>query len=102
MVDKEFLEVKCPDCGNILIVNKRSGEVVEVREPILEESTGDRFEDAFKKVKDSKATLEDRFEAARAKEKERQSKLDSLFKEGLERAREEGVNEKPKRDFDLD
>lgn len=101
-MDEKFIEVKCPECETILIVNRKTGKVEEVRKPILEESTGDRFEDAFKKVKQSKDTLEDRFAQAKAREREKAAKLDALFKENLDKAREKGPIEKPEREFDLD
>ena len=101
-MNEDFLEVTCPECKTILIVNKRSGKVVEVRKPILEESTGDRFEDAFQKVKRSKGELEKKFEEARERERTKMDRLNAIFKEGLDQAKKEGPITKPKRDFDLD
>lgn len=101
-MNEDFLEITCPECKTILIVNKRTGKVVEVRKPILEDSTGDRFEDAFQKVKRSKSDLEKKFAEARERERTKMDRLDALFKEGLEQAKKEGPITKPKRDFDLD
>ena len=66
-MNDQFIEVKCPECETVLIVQRKTGKIVETRKPILEESSGNRFEDAFKKVKQSHDTLESRFEEARAK-----------------------------------
>lgn len=101
-MSEEFLEITCPDCNTILIVRRRDGKVMETRKPILEDSTGDRFEDAFLKVKRSKSEIEKKVEAAREKEKTKMDRLNALFKEGLERTQKEGPIQKPKRDFDLD
>ncbi len=99
---EDFLEVTCPGCKTILIVNRRSGKVVEVRKPILEDSSGDRFEDAYRKVKGSKDEIEKKVEAARERERSKMDRLNQLFKEGLEQAEKEGPIQKPKRDFELD
>jgi uncharacterized Zn finger protein (UPF0148 family) len=98
----ETITVTCPCCQTILIVERRSGKVVEQRKPILEESTGDRFEDAFLKVKKQKEILEEKFLKARQKESEKKEKLEKLFKESLQRAQEEGPPEKPQKPIDFD
>jgi uncharacterized Zn finger protein (UPF0148 family) len=101
MVD-DFLKVTCPDCKHILIVNRRDGKVVEVRKPLLEESTGDRFQDAMLKVKRSTNELEKKVEGAKERERQKMDRLNQIFKEGLEQARKEGPVEKPQSDLDLD
>lgn len=98
----DFLKVTCPDCKHILIVNRRDGKVVEVRKPLLEESTGDRFEDAMLKVKRSTSEIEKKVESAQERERQKMERLNQLFKEGLEQARKEGPVEKPRREMDLD
>ncbi|HEX2973054.1 MAG TPA: hypothetical protein VHP11_12020 [Tepidisphaeraceae bacterium] len=98
----DFFEITCPDCKNILIVRRRDGKVMEVRKPILEESTGDRFDDAFLKVKRSQSEIEKKFEAAREKEKNKMERLNALFKEGMERTQKEGPIKRPEREVDLD
>ena len=55
-MDKE-LKITCPDCGVILVVDRISGKVIEARKPIGEQSTGDRFTDAFTKVKKDKERI---------------------------------------------
>jgi hypothetical protein len=98
----EFFEIACPDCKTILIVRRRDGKIAEQRKPILAESTGDRFEDAFLKVKRSKGEIEKKVEEAREKEKTKMDRLNALFKEGLERTQKEGPIKKPERELDLD
>lgn len=99
---EDYLKVTCPECKNILVINRRDGKVVEVRKPILEESTGDRFQDAMLKVKRSSTELEKKIESAQERERSKMDRLNQLFKEGLDQARKEGPVEKPKRDMDLD
>ncbi|HNM46487.1 MAG TPA: hypothetical protein PKH51_05655 [Candidatus Sumerlaeota bacterium] len=97
----ETLNVTCPDCKNVLVVNKKTGQVIEVRRPILEDSTGDRFEDARQKVLDSKNRAEKLFQEAKQKEKDKFAKLDALFKEKRDELKDKPI-EKPDRPIDLD
>ncbi|MCL5270431.1 MAG: hypothetical protein M1457_07765 [bacterium] len=99
---EEFFEITCPECKTVLIVRRRDGKLVETRKPILEESTGDRFEDAFLKVKRSKTEIDRKVEEARERERTKMDRLNALFKEGLEQAQKEGPAQKPKREVDLD
>jgi hypothetical protein len=98
----DTIKVTCPGCKCILIVEKKSGKVIEQRRPIIEETTGDRFEDAFLKVKRQKEILEEKFTKAQKKESEKKEKLEKLFKESMQRAQEEGGDEKPHKPIDLD
>ncbi len=98
----EFFEVNCPGCQTILIIRRRDGKLVETRKPILEESSGDRFEDAFEKVRRSKGDIEKKVEEARERERVKMDRLDVLFKEGMSKAEQEGPVSKPEREMDLD
>jgi hypothetical protein len=98
----DFIKVTCPECNCILVVNKKTGEVVETRKPILEETTGDRFKDAFLKVKRSSALTEEKFRAAQEREKDKSKKLDALFSEKLKEIKEKGETGPPERPMDLD
>lgn len=100
-MNEEFFEIPCPDCKTILIIRRRDGKLIETRKPIVEDSTGDRFEDAFLKVKRSQSEIEKKVEQAKEKEKTKMDRLNALFKEGIERSKE-GPIEKPKREVDLD
>lgn len=99
---KEFHEVKCPDCQTILIVRSRDGKVVEVRRPILEDSTGDRFEDAMIKVRGEKDAVAKKFEEAKAREKDKISRLNKLFDDRLKEVKAEGPVEKPFNPMEMD
>ncbi len=98
----EFLKITCPCCDTILVIDRIKGNIVETREPIVDESSGDRFEDAFEKVRHAKEAAEAKFTEAQQKERERKAKLESLFNDGLKRAKDEGEITRPHRDFDLD
>lgn len=91
----EFFEIPCPGCKTILVVDRRQGKVVEVRKPIVEDSSGDRFEDARRKVLGEKDTIARKVEEARDRERNKMNRLEALFKEGLQRAKEEGPITKP-------
>ncbi len=101
-MSEDFFEISCPGCQTVLIVRRRDGKVVETRKPILEDSTGDRFEDAMLKVKRSKGEIEKKFQDAREREKGKMERLDALFKDGIKRSQEEGPIRKPDREIDLD
>ena len=97
----ETLTVNCPGCKTILIVDKKTGQVIEVRKPIVEESSGNRFEDARAKVLGSSERAEKAFEDARKKESEKMAKLEALFKEKKDELKDKPV-EKPERPMDFD
>ncbi|MBN1899715.1 hypothetical protein JW926_00150 [Candidatus Sumerlaeota bacterium] len=99
----ETINVRCPECKCVIVVDKKTGEVIETRKPILEDSTGDRFKDAFEKVKKSQEIAEEKFRAAREKEKNKFQKLDALFKEKMKEVKEKGEEGlPPERPYDLD
>ena len=99
---EDFFQVKCPGCDTILVIDRRECKIVEVRKPILEESTGDRFEDAMLKVKGEKDAIAKKVEQAKTREKDKIKRLNALFEEGLERAKDEGPVTKPFNPMDLD
>lgn len=85
---EENIKVKCPCCESILVVRRRDGKLLETREPLLEKSTGDRFEDAFIKVKGRKQDVARKVAEAKRKEEEHLNNADDFFKQALERAKE--------------
>ena len=96
-------KIKCPCCETILVVERRSGKIVEERRPILDKSTGDRYEDAFKKVKERGSMAEEKFKKFQQDRQSRSDKLDSLFKDSMKRVKESGdEDEKPRNPFDYD
>lgn len=98
---KETLTVTCPECDSVLIVDRNSGEVLEVRKPLVEESTGDRFEDARKRVLEVNERAEKAFKAAQEREKEKLDRLAALFDEKKEELKDKPI-ERPDRPFDYD
>ncbi|MBN1867760.1 hypothetical protein JW916_10750 [Candidatus Sumerlaeota bacterium] len=98
---EETFKVVCPGCQSVLVIQRRDGKILETRKPILEDSTGDRFEDAFKKVKKRGQIAAEKAEEAKRKERERLKGADDFFKQALERAKESG-DEKPFNPLDAD
>lgn len=90
---EENIKVTCPECNCVLVIRRRDGELLEVRKPLLEESTGDRFQDAFQKVKGRGKEVEGKVESAKQRERDRLKGADDFFKKALERAKES--DEKP-------
>lgn len=101
-MNDDYIQITCPGCATILIVQRRTGKIVETRKPILEQGSGDRFEDAMQKVRQSQSEIERKVREAREREKSKQDRLESLFKDGLKRASEQGPISKPEREMDLD
>ncbi len=78
VISGEYLKVECPKCKSILIIKRNNGEVVEVREPLIDNPSGDRFEDAIEKLKNSKKEIEEKFKASTEALKKKKS-LDDLL-----------------------
>ncbi|MCX7018774.1 MAG: hypothetical protein WCK47_12935 [bacterium] len=94
--------VKCPCCQTILVIERRTGKIVEERRPILDQSTGDRYQDALKKVRERGAIAEEKFKKFQAGREARSAKLDALFKDTLKKVEESGEDIKPVNPLDLD
>ena len=97
------VNVTCPGCKTILVVNRDTGDIFEVRKPLVDDPSGDRFTDALRAHKEHSEKLGSIFENSIAdvsrKDKERQQ----LFKESLEKAKEDGGEDyREIRDIDLD
>jgi len=99
---EKYIKIKCPSCGSILIIDKIDEKIVEVRKPLIEKSTGDRFKDAFLKYQSSKNETEKKFEQLKQEEKHKKDKLDDLFKKSINKVKKSGKIEKEIRDIDLD
>lgn len=95
---EENIKLTCPCCESVIIVRRRDGKILETREPIVEESSGDRFEDAYQKVKARSTEAERKVAEARRKAEERKRTADDFFKQALERAK--GDDEKPHNPLD--
>jgi len=86
----DTIKVSCPCCQSILIVEKRTGAVLEERKPLVEESTGDRYEDALKKVRGRKGEAEEKFSRFKGEQDAKKARLNALFDERLKEISESG------------
>ena len=100
-MDKVF-KITCPICKSVLIVDRFNGEIIEVRKPIIEKSSGDRFKDAFKKYTKDKKEVKGKFEELKKDEKNKKKELDAFFSKEVKEVKKSGKIEKPLRDIDLD
>jgi hypothetical protein len=94
--------VKCPCCNTILVIERRTGKILDERRPILEQSTGDRYQDALKKVKERTSVAEEKYKKFQQERSTKLQKLDSLFKDTVKRVKESGEEIKPFNPFDQD
>lgn len=94
------LQIACPKCQAVLIVDRVTGKVLEVREPLVAESSGDRFTDAMQKVKHDRAEAEAKFRQAQSEQKTKAQALDQLFQKSLEQAKKDDPAQPPTKDID--
>ncbi len=97
----DIFEVKCPGCDSILVIDPKKKKVIETKKPITDDSSGDRFEDARKKVLSSTEAAEAKFKEAQQKEKDKYAKMDALFNEKKDELKDKPI-ERPDRPFDFD
>ncbi len=96
---KSELEVACPCCQAILIVDTNLGRVVSHREP--DRGNKPELSDAQRILANEAARREAMFQQSVDSEKTRGDALSKRFEEALRQAKDEPVT-KPMRDFDLD
>jgi len=96
---KSELEVTCPCCSSILVIDTNLGRIVRHQEP----ERGDKPElsEAQRILAEEAARREAIFQQSVEHEKTRGDALSRRFEEALRQAREEPVT-RPTRDFDLD
>jgi hypothetical protein len=96
---KSELELTCPCCGALLLVDTNLGRIVSHKEP----ERGDKPElnEAQRILADAAARREALFEQSVQAEKTRDDALSRRFEEALKQASREPIT-KPTRDFDLD
>ena len=96
---KSEIEVTCPCCGSLLVIDTNLGRVISHQEP----ERGDKPElsEAARILADEARRREALFEQSVEAEKSRGDALARRFEEALRQARAEPVS-KPLRDFDLD
>jgi hypothetical protein len=96
---KSELEVLCPCCQAILVVDLNLGRVVSHSEP--ERGNKPELSDAQRILAEEAARREAIFQQSVDAEKTRGDALSKRFEEALRQARQEPIT-KPTRDFDLD
>ena len=96
---KSEIEVSCPCCQSILVIDTNLGRVISHREP----ERGDKPElnEASRILAEQAKRRDALFEQSVEAEKTRGDSLSRRFEEALKQARQEPVT-KPTRDFDLD
>ena len=93
------LEVACPCCHAVLVVDTNLGRVVSHKEP--ERGNKPELSNAQRILADEAARREAMFQQSVNSEKTRGDALSKRFDEALRQAKDEPVT-KPMRDFDLD
>ena len=96
---KSELEVTCPCCQTLLVIDVNLGRIISHHEP----ERGDKPEltEAQRILAEEAARREAIFQQSVESEKTRGDALSRRFEEALKRARDEPLT-KPTRDFDLD
>ena len=93
------IEVACPCCAAVLVIDPSLGRVISHREP--ERGDHPDLTAAQRIVAEQEARREALFQQSVQSEKTRGDALSRRFEEALKQARTEPVT-KPTRDFDLD
>jgi hypothetical protein len=96
---KSELEISCPCCDAILVVDTNLGRVVSHREP--DRGNKPELSDAQRILAREAERRENIFQQSVDAEKGRGDALSKRFEEALRQAKEEPIT-KPMRDFDLD
>jgi len=96
---KSELEIPCPCCHTILVIDTNLGRVVSHREP--DRGNKPELSDAQRILAAEAARREAIFQQSVDSEKTRGDALSKRFEEALRQAKTEPVT-KPMRDFDLD
>ena len=96
---KSELEVTCPCCSAVLVVDTNLGRVISHREP--ERTDKPELDEAARILAAEDARREALFQQSVEAEKGRGDALDRRFEEALRQAKQEPVT-RPSRDFDLD
>ena len=96
---KSEIEVQCPCCDAVLVIDTNLGRIVSHREP--ERGHKPELSDAHRILAQEAARRDALFEQSVEAEKGRDDALTRRFEEALRQANTEPVS-KPLRDFDLD
>ena len=96
---KSELELTCPCCHSLLVVDVNLGRIISHKEP--ERGDKPELDEAGRILAEAAARREALFQQSVEAEKTRGDALSKRFEEALRQAKEEPVT-KPLRDFDLD
>jgi hypothetical protein len=96
---KSEIEVACPCCQALLVVDVNLGRVVSHKEP--DRGNKPELSDAQRILAEEAAKREAMFQQSVDSEKSRGDALSRRFEEALRQARQEPIT-RPTRDFDLD
>ena len=96
---KSELEIECPCCGAVLVIDTNLGRMISHREP--ERGNKPELGEAARILAAEAARREALFEQSVEAEKGRGDALAKRFEEALRQAKEEPIT-RPTRDFDLD
>jgi hypothetical protein len=96
---KSELEVTCPCCASVLVIDTNLGRVISHREP--PSAHRPELSEAQKIIAEEAARREAIFQKSVEAERTREDALARRFEEALKQARSEPIT-KPTRDFDLD
>lgn len=96
---KSELEMECPCCHTVLVIDTNLGRVVSHKEP--DRGNKPELSDAQRILAAEAARREAMFQQSVDSEKNRGDALSKRFDEALRQAKKEPVT-KPMRDFDLD
>ena len=96
---KSELEVLCPCCQSVLVIDLNLGRIVSHSEP--DRGNKPELSDAQRILAEEAARREAIFQQSVDAEKNRGDALSRRFEEALKQARQEPIT-KPTRDFDLD
>jgi hypothetical protein len=96
---KSEIEVQCPCCDALLVVDTNLGRIVSHREP--ERGNKPELSDAHRILAKEAARRDALFEQSVEAEKTRDDALTRRFEEALRQANDEPIK-RPMRDFDLD
>jgi hypothetical protein len=94
-------DVPCPDCGALLKIDVATRSVI-AHTPAPRKRTFEDFEAAGRAMREQDVRKESLFRQAVDAEKNKDDVLNKKFEEALRRARENPLEGKPLREFDLD
>jgi hypothetical protein len=96
---KSEIEVTCPCCQSVLVVDVNLGRIVSHHEP--ERGNKPELSEAQRILAEEAARREAMFQQSVSNERTRGDALSRRFEEALRQANQEPIA-KPRRDFDLD